>query len=179
MSFCKKLEDRREAKEYWKNIAERTEIRYGSRKFDPLLTAVNVEVQKFNSRKILERQPPQSNLIQYALIKCEAEVTRKKAEASKSLYQSSFRKSEINPSISCSGVSLSTRVVQSSPPISSPKESLGQKWPTDPNIIDNGKFESMVQSKVPFAEHPLAITHQPNSHLVSTANRDISRVQSR
>ena len=128
---------------------------------------------------ILERQPPQSNLIQYALIKCEAEAARKKAEASKSLYQSSFRKSEINPSISCSGVSLSTRVVQSSPPISSPKESLGQKWPTDFNIIDNGKFESMVQSKVPFAEDTLAITHQPNSHLVSTANRDISRVQSR
>ena len=178
LSFCKELEDRREAKEYWKNITERTEIRHGSKNFDPLLTAVNVEVQKFNSRMILERQPPQSNLIQSTFIKCEAEVAKKRAEASKSLYQSSCRKSEMYPHISCSAVSLSTRVVQSSPPIGAPKESPGQKWPPDPNITDNGKFRSLVQSTVPFAEHPLAIPHQPNSQLVSTANRDMSSVWS-
>ena len=60
LCLCKELEDQREAKEYWKNIEEGGKE---LRKFpNPLLTAINIEVQKFNSRIILEWQPLRSNL---------------------------------------------------------------------------------------------------------------------
>ena len=47
----------------------------------PMLPAINFEVQWFNSRMVLERQPPHCNLIDSAFIKCEADVTKKKPEA--------------------------------------------------------------------------------------------------
>ena len=102
LSLCKELEDQREAKEYWKN---REEGGWNLRKFpNPLLTAINIEIQRFNSRMILERQPPRVDLIETSFIKCEAEVAEKKVEAAKKIMLNSNIVIEQNQKINSYGV---------------------------------------------------------------------------
>ena len=91
LKLCKDLQERREAKEYWENKNIGAGIRDVTRFPNPLLTAINIEVQRFNSKMILERQPHQIDLIEPAFMKCKAEVARKKIEASKSLQRISYR----------------------------------------------------------------------------------------
>ena len=85
LRWCKELDNRREAREYWKNKEDDVNSREARKFPSPLQTAINLEVQRFNSRMILERQPPHPKLIETAFRKCEAEVAKKKVEAVKSL----------------------------------------------------------------------------------------------
>ena len=64
--FCKELRRRRAEKIYGDLNGEEELFKYG----DPLLTAVNVEVQRSNSQMILERKPLPENLIETAFVKC-------------------------------------------------------------------------------------------------------------
>ena len=68
LQLCKQLQERREAKEYWEDKNDGADWRHKTKFPNPLLTAINVEVQRFNSKMILERQPPRIDLIETSFI---------------------------------------------------------------------------------------------------------------
>ena len=74
-SFCKELRRRRAEKIFGEVSGEEEWRRYG----DPLLTAINVEVQRFNSQMILERKPVPENLIESCLVKSEMALAKRRA----------------------------------------------------------------------------------------------------
>ena len=51
----------------------------------PLQSAINVELQRGNSRMVLERTPIQEHLLESDVVKCELAVSKKKEEAIESL----------------------------------------------------------------------------------------------
>ena len=73
-------------KEYCDDNNDGVDWRHKTKFPHPLLTAIKVEVQRFNSRMIVERQPHQINLIEPAFVKCKVGVERK-MEESKSLNE--------------------------------------------------------------------------------------------
>ena len=81
LRFCKQLQERREAKEYWEDKNDGVDWGHKTKFPHPLLTARNVEVHRFNSRMIVERQPHQINLIEPAFVKCKVGVERKMEES--------------------------------------------------------------------------------------------------
>ena len=172
LTFCKELEKRREAKEYWENKGV---DRIETRKFpNPLLTAINLEVQRFNSRMILERQPPHINLIDSAFIKCQVEVAKKKTKAVKRLNRNMILVTEQNLKAACSGA---TAMIQYSPSV--PMKARANKTPPDPpdhtgNEITSSSFQ--VHSTVSVVEHPSAIIHKQNSQRVSASTETESKI---
>ena len=175
LKFCKELDQRREAKEYWKNNCDVDGdiMKYPS----PLLTAINLEVQRFNSRMILERQPPQTKLIDSAFIKCEAEVAKKKIEAAKSLSGGSYRAISNNRSVISNCVSnLRQELVSVSCSLSD--KPYGSKWPPDPPdpSKESKNSQHTVHSTVFPVEHPLAIKEDSNSQSVSATTKANWRV---
>ena len=80
--FCKELR-RRRAKNIYGDLNEEEEVfKYG----DPLLTAVNVEVQRSNSQMILERKPVPENLIESAFVKCEIAVSKRRSKVKERVH---------------------------------------------------------------------------------------------
>ena len=65
----------------------------------PLLTAINVELQKSNSRMVLERTPLLEDLIESDLIKCELTVAKKKENAVESLRGKIIKPTRIHEEI--------------------------------------------------------------------------------
>ena len=63
---------------------------------NPLRSAINVELQRANSRMILERTPAMENLIESAMIKCELAVSKKKSEAIETLRLERLGPTRIN-----------------------------------------------------------------------------------
>ena len=147
---------------------------------NPLLTAINIEVQRFNSKMILERQPHQIDLIEPAFVKCKAEVARKKIEASKSLQRISYRGvilDDDNAVAAYMGPIASSNeeqvVIQAIPRRPNPIEKL----PPDPDPPKvNCSPKHPVPSDVPVVEHPLARMNIDNSQIVSTPTRTLPRV---
>ena len=78
---------------FCKEIQKRFESSSCQSKFDgihkyeknPLLSAINVELQRANSRMVLERTPILGNLIESAIVKCEISISKKKEKAIESL----------------------------------------------------------------------------------------------
>ena len=176
MRFCKELRDRREAKEYWENKNDGSNTSNQSKYPNPLLTAVNVEVQRFNSRMILERQPHQINLIEPAFNKCRVEVERKKLEAKRSLQLPSHKEllTEINPSRKDMFTSL--KIGQFSLAIPGvPKQPCLNKWPPDPPKLRSSAHPVHPDVSV-VEEHPLASINLINSQTVSPSTTAQPRV---
>ena len=173
LRLCKEIEDRLEAKEYWQDKqAGARELR----KFpDPLLTAINVEVQRYNSRMILERQPPRENLIETAFIKCKAEIEKKKMKAAKSVKRGFNRWPKYNINVNSNGVSSSAkdRISSGCSSLIKPND---EKWPPDPPKADNSLNNQVHSDNVSLVELPLAIIKDSNSHLVSTSTKALVSV---
>ena len=55
--------------------------------WDPLVIAINIEVQRYNSQMILEREPIPVDLIQPDLIKCQISVAKQRELAIKELQK--------------------------------------------------------------------------------------------
>ena len=72
--FVNNFRKEEKLKEYWDDKNDGLDWRHKTKFPQPLLTAINVEVQRFNSRMIVERQPHQINLIEPAFVKCKVEV---------------------------------------------------------------------------------------------------------
>ena len=168
LRLCKELEDRLEAKEYWKNKVGHES---GWRNFpNALLTAINIEVQRFNSRMILERQPPRCNLIETAFSKCEVEVAKKKIEAAK-ILQSSYRLTKHNQSISCIEATSSVKPDRWSPDWRSELQIHDENVPPDPPKANKKPKLRVHYDPVSVVEHPLAKITYSNSRPVSTSTK--------
>ena len=70
--FCKEIKKRHEASSYHSNFDCRN-----SHEVNPLLSALNVELQRANSRMILEKPTVLGDLIETAMVKCEMAVDKK------------------------------------------------------------------------------------------------------
>ena len=172
--LCKEIESRREAKAYWDS---KDDSGKDAKKFpDPLLTAINLEVQRFNSRMILERQPPPINLIDSAFVKCEAEVAKKKIEAARSISRGSFELSKYNLKHICTDASKSRKQESSSASL----KTVNKKWPPDPPDTRKTQIDPPLQLQlvipVPVVEHPLATKQKTNSQSVSASTRAFSKI---
>ena len=175
LDFCKELEDQREAKEYWKN---KEWGGWNLRMFpNPLLTAINIEVQRFNSRMILERQPPSSDLIETSFTKCEAEVAKKKGKAVKIIKQSSNRRlRDSHDTIRNKRVITDSTKAQQIAESGFPIQPWEDKWPPDPPETNKTSNCGVPNDKNSAAEHPLAITNKANSKPMSASTRPSSRL---
>ena len=78
--FCKEIKKLHDLSSYH-NMVD-TPYNY---EINPLLSAINVELQRANSRMILERIPVLGSLIDSAMVKCEIAVSKKKEDAIESL----------------------------------------------------------------------------------------------
>ena len=89
--FCKELKKRHESSicqsdaDYRRNYETNT-----------LQSAISIELQRANSRMILERTPVLDDLIDSAMVKCELAVEKKKQMAVESLRLGSLRPARIN-----------------------------------------------------------------------------------
>ena len=79
--FCKELKSRRKSLSCNSEMDDSKRWTYQ----DPLLVALSVELQRTNSRMILERAPESENLIMSQMAKCEHSVAIRKEEAIESL----------------------------------------------------------------------------------------------
>ena len=75
-SFCKELRRRRAEKIFGEVGGEDDWCKYG----DPLQTAINVEVQRYNSQMILERKPIPEDLIVSRLVKSELALAKRRSK---------------------------------------------------------------------------------------------------
>ena len=80
--FCKELKKRRESL----NCESHSDDKRAYTFADPLLVALSVELQRTNSRMILERAPWPENLIQSDIERCKRSVTLRKEKAIQSLH---------------------------------------------------------------------------------------------
>ena len=174
LQFCKELQERREAKEYWEDKNHGADWRHKTKYTNPLLTAINVEVQRFNSKMILERQPHQINLIEPAFVKCKIEVERKKKEASKSLKEISQGILPDQLNLLCKGSSKSKsaeegRLLLDGSPAPRSHLRKKKKRPPDPPRVNSNSENTLVHSDISDVEHSLAIKlNLNNSRIVST-----------
>ena len=146
------------------------------RKFpNPLLTAINIEVQRFNSRMILERQPPRIDLIETSFIKCKAEVAKKRVEAAKKIRLNSKIVIKQNQNISCNGMSNSSKQEQLSSDCGFPTEPHDDKWPPDPPKTINSSHK-VPYDNISAREHPLAKQNVFNSQPMSAQSSPTSSV---
>ena len=83
--FCKEIKKLHDLSSYH-NMVD-TPYNY---EINPLLSAINVELQRANSRMILERIPVLGSLIYSAMVKCEIAVSKKKEDAIESLRLARF-----------------------------------------------------------------------------------------
>ena len=74
--FCAEIKSRRESTNYQKNF----DIPYANDR-NPLQSAINVELQKANSRMILERTAILEQLIESEFRKCELAISKKNGES--------------------------------------------------------------------------------------------------
>ena len=79
--FCKELKSRRESFNCCNSSDEERVWKFS----DPLIVALNVELQKINSRMLLERAPHTGNLIASEVDKCKQSVVIKRDKAIESL----------------------------------------------------------------------------------------------
>ena len=89
--FCKELKSRRESLSF---NNEDDELRRQTSQ-DPLVVALSVELQRTNSRMVLERTPQSRNLIESEIAKCEHSVAIKKGKAIENLYLESIKPDRI------------------------------------------------------------------------------------
>ena len=89
--FCKELKSRRESLSF---NNEYDEFRRQTSQ-DPLVIALSVELQRTNSRMVLERTPQPRNLIESEIEKCEHSVAIKKGKAIENLYLESIKPDRI------------------------------------------------------------------------------------
>ena len=89
--FCKEIQKRHEASSCYSNFDG-----HNSYEANPLVSALNVELQRANSRMILERTPVLGDLIETAMVKCEMAVEKKMGDAIESLRLERVRPARIH-----------------------------------------------------------------------------------
>ena len=102
-AFCKELKKRRMSKSSF-------ECSYHDRQSyqqqDVLLTSINVEIQRFNSQMILERNPVTEHLIESKMVKCAIAIARRKKQAREVLDKNNLREQVIKASYPVGDISL-------------------------------------------------------------------------
>ena len=124
---------------------------------------------------ILERQPLRSNLIETTFFKCEAEVVKKKIEATKLIKRSLCKMPKHKGKVSSNGVVTFPQQEQLCIDRLFPINSYDNKWPPDPPWVTKSSKDQIDDVSV--GEHPLAIRKYSNSQLMSASTRTYSRVQ--
>ena len=89
-NFCKELKKRHESSIYTSDSHYRL-----SYETNTLQSTISIELQRANSRMILERTPVSEDLIESAMVKCELAVKKKKQMAIESLRLESLRPARI------------------------------------------------------------------------------------
>ena len=115
--FCKQLGKLRESL----NCQSAIDSPYTTGR-DPLLSALSIELQRANSRMILERTPILDDLIDSAMLKCEKSVSKKKEDAIETLRLQRMRPARVHEQIKLKqrsrdpteGTSMRGRTVQDS-----------------------------------------------------------------
>ena len=87
-AFCKELRKRRVSKSC---IGSGNQNTHSWWQHDILLTAINVEIQRFNSQMILERNPVTEALLEPKLVKCTRTIAKRKEKAIETLNRKSLR----------------------------------------------------------------------------------------
>ena len=78
--FCKEVQNRHKSLNCYSN-----DDSYPKHENNLLLSAISIEIQRANSRMILERTPLLESLIESAMVKCELAISKKKDDAIESL----------------------------------------------------------------------------------------------
>ena len=89
-SFCREIKKRHESLNCHGSVDC-----YDKYDTNPLRSAINIELQRANSRMILERTPSLENLIESAMVKCELAASEKKDEAIETLRLERLRPTRI------------------------------------------------------------------------------------
>ena len=89
--FCKELRKRRERLTFNLQPEDEKSITIS----DPLLIAINIELQRLNSRMVLERAPHSDNLIDADIVKCQRSIAIKRKEAIESLWLETLKPDRI------------------------------------------------------------------------------------
>ena len=92
--FCKEIKKRYEDSKWWGD----SECPWNY-EINTLQSAINVELQRANSRMILERTPRLEDLIENAIVKCELAVIKKKEKAIETLRLGRLRPRRFQESV--------------------------------------------------------------------------------
>ena len=190
-TFCKELQKRRASKSCLDGSEH--DDRYWHQN-DSLLTAISVEMQRFNSQMILERSPVTENLLESKFFKCKLAIAKRKEKASETLKKKIVREhTSINSNPVGDGgddsinhsVSDGMNHIQLGKVCKEKKDTCGdvgqQSIPQleqlpDPPDPSGGHSSPMVlrdwDRDGSTVEHYLAIKQDYNSQEVSTTSRD-------
>ena len=92
--LCKQFKKRRESS----NCQSKFDCPYTTNRW-PLLSALSIELQRANSRMILERTPVLANLIDSVMVKCELSVSQKKDDANETLRSQKLKPARVHEEI--------------------------------------------------------------------------------
>ena len=94
VGFCKEIKKRYESSNCWSDFECTRNYEINS-----LQSALNVELQRANSRMILERTPKLEDLIEGAIVKCRLAIAKKKEAAIEELKLGSLRPNRFHKNI--------------------------------------------------------------------------------